>query len=63
VTACRCSHLVVCLVYYWWITGFRFGYVQDYDIIMLLLTFDVDMGQRSACLYLFYFGGANIVLG
>jgi hypothetical protein len=52
VAACRCSHLVVCLVYCWWITGVRFEYVQDYDIIMLLLIFDVDMGQRSTYLYL-----------
>jgi hypothetical protein len=31
--------------------------------LLYLLTFDVDMGQCSACLYLFYFVGANIVLG
>jgi hypothetical protein len=53
VTACRYTHLVVCLVYCWWIAGVGFGYVQDYDIVMLLLTFDVDMSQRSACFYLF----------
>jgi hypothetical protein len=40
-------------MYCWWIPEVGFGYVQDYDIIMLLLTFDVGMGQRSACLYLF----------
>jgi hypothetical protein len=49
VTTCCCSHLVVCLVYCWWILGVGFGYVQDYDIVMLLLTFDVDLGQCSAC--------------
>jgi hypothetical protein len=53
VTAYRCSHFVVCLVYCWWIPGVRFGYVQNYDIVMLLLTLDVDMGQRCAYFYLF----------
>jgi hypothetical protein len=41
------------LVCYWWIRGVGCRHVQDYNIIMLLLTFDVDMGQRSACLHLF----------
>jgi hypothetical protein len=27
-----CSHLVVCLVYCWWIRGVGYGYVQDYNI-------------------------------
>jgi hypothetical protein len=53
VIACRCSHLIACLVYCWWIPGVGFGYVHYYDIIMLLLTFDVDMGQRSTWLCLF----------
>jgi hypothetical protein len=51
--ACHCSHLIVCLVYCWWIRAVGYGHVQDYYIIMLLLTFDIDMGQRSACFYLF----------
>jgi hypothetical protein len=29
-------------MYCWWIQGVGFGYDQDYDIVMLLLTFDVD---------------------
>jgi hypothetical protein len=31
--------------------------------LLCLLTFDVDMSQCSACLCLFYFVGADIVLG
>jgi hypothetical protein len=31
--------------------------------LLYLLTFDIDMGQRSAYLCLFKFVGANIVLG
>jgi hypothetical protein len=27
-------HLVVCLVYYWWIRGVGCGYVQVYNIII-----------------------------
>jgi hypothetical protein len=34
VAACRCSHLVVCLVYCWWFWGVGYGYVQDYNIII-----------------------------
>jgi hypothetical protein len=29
--------------------------------LLYLLTFDVDMGQRSTCLCMFYVVGANIV--
>jgi hypothetical protein len=31
--------------------------------LLYLLTFDIDMGQRYACLCMFYFVGANIVSG
>jgi hypothetical protein len=34
VTACCCSHLVVCLVYCWWIRGVGCGYVQNYNTII-----------------------------
>jgi hypothetical protein len=37
VAACRCSHLVVCLVYCWWIQGVGYGYIQHYDIIMFII--------------------------
>jgi hypothetical protein len=30
---------------------------------LYLLTFDVDIGQRSACLCIFLFVGVNLVLG
>jgi hypothetical protein len=30
---------------------------------MVNFTFDIDIGQRSACLCMFYFVGANIILG
>jgi hypothetical protein len=33
----HCSHPVVCLVYCWWIRGVRYGYVQDYNIIMFFV--------------------------
>jgi hypothetical protein len=35
--------LLACLVYCWWIRGVGYG----------LLTSDIDIGQRSACLCLF----------
>jgi hypothetical protein len=55
VVACRCSHVIVCLVYHWWIWGVGYGYVHGYSIIMFIVFayLDVDMGQRSACLRLF----------
>jgi hypothetical protein len=30
----RCSHLVVCLMYCWWIRGVGYGYIYDYNIII-----------------------------
>jgi hypothetical protein len=52
----RCSHLIVYLVYCCWIEDM----VLDMTMIILslllllyLITFDVDMGQRSACLCMF----------
>jgi hypothetical protein len=37
VAACHCSHLVVCLVYYWWIQGVGYGYGHNYIIIMIIV--------------------------
>jgi hypothetical protein len=56
-----CSHLVVCLVYYWWIQGVGYGYIQDYNIIMLfVIAYFWHWHGSTFCL--FYFVGANIVL-
>jgi hypothetical protein len=37
VTSYHCSHLVVCLVYCWWIQGVGYGYDHDYIIIMIIV--------------------------
>jgi hypothetical protein len=39
VAACRCSHLIVCLVYYGWIwgVGYGYGYGHDYIAIMIIV--------------------------
>jgi hypothetical protein len=37
VAPCRCSHLIVCLVYCWWIRGVEYGYDHDYIIIMIIV--------------------------
>jgi hypothetical protein len=37
VTACRCSHLVGCLVYCWCIRGVGYGYGHDYITIMIIV--------------------------
>jgi hypothetical protein len=42
------------------VRGWLWLYYHDYYIY---ITFDVDMGQRSACLCMFWFGGAKIILG
>jgi hypothetical protein len=37
VAGCRYSHLIVCLVYCWWIRAVGYGYGYDYIIIMIMI--------------------------
>jgi hypothetical protein len=37
VAACCCSHLVLSLVYYWWIWGVGYAYGHDYTTIMIIV--------------------------
>jgi hypothetical protein len=37
VAACRRSHLIVCLVYCWWIRGVGYGYGHDYITIIIIV--------------------------
>jgi hypothetical protein len=37
VVACRCSHLVVCLVYCWRMRGVGYAYGHDYTAIMIIV--------------------------
>jgi hypothetical protein len=43
-----------------WIRGCGL-WLYYYDDYCIYFTFEVDMGQRSTCLYMFQFIGANII--
>jgi hypothetical protein len=52
VATCCCSHLVVCLVYYWCIRGVGYGYGYDYIIIMIIeLTYLWRWHGLTFCLF------------